>query len=104
ENDAALARRAADLFLCNCPRWLGDIRAAVESSDAGKLHLAAHSLKGAIGHFTKANPYELAFELEQIGKRNELNRAAHMLAALDTAMTGLQESLRLMLQALPDAK
>jgi PAS domain S-box-containing protein len=104
ENDAALARRAAELFLRNCPRWLADIRAAVEGGDASNLHLAAHSLKGAIGHFTKANPYQLAFELEQFGKRKELGRAAQSLRALETAMTGLQESLRLMLEALPSPK
>src|SRR5262249_17330370 len=101
--DEDLTRYTADMFLGNCPRWLGDIRKAIEAGDAKQLHLAAHSLKGAIGHFTDAEPHRLAFDLEQLGKRNEMAEAASTLPALESAMSGLELALRAMLEALPAA-
>jgi PAS domain S-box-containing protein len=93
EQDEDLARRMTDLFLRNCPRWLGDLRKAIGAGDDKKLHMAAHSLKGAVGHFTDAEPYRLALQLEQIGKSGDLLEAGAVLYSLETVLTRLQRSL-----------
>ncbi len=94
DSDEGFARKMADLFLSNCPRWLGDIRHAVQAGDKKKLHMAAHSLKGAIGQFTEASPHQLAQRLEEIGKHGSISDADSTLIQLETALHGLQQSLR----------
>ncbi len=94
ERDEDLARKTADMFLRNCSRWLGDIRRAISVGDVKKLHMSAHSLKGAVGHFTEADPYRLSVQLEQSAKRDDLTTATHVLPALETALLRLQRSLR----------
>ena len=98
DGDEALGRKMAEMFLRNCPRWLGDIRRAIEVDDAKKLHMTAHSLKGAVGHFTDAGPFQNAFLLEKIGKKGDLGLAGGALSQLEEDMDRLQESLREMLE------
>ncbi|MCE9532080.1 MAG: response regulator, partial [Planctomycetes bacterium] len=93
DHDEEFARKTADLFLRNYPRWIGDLRKAIDLGDAKKLRLSAHSLKGAVGHFTDGDPYSLAQQLESIGRDGSLGEAHSALAKLDVAMKRLCEIL-----------
>ncbi len=94
EGDENMARTMTDMFLRNCSRWLGDIRSAHEKGDAKKLHMAAHSLKGAVSHFTDGPTYQLALHIEQLARKADLTNALASLDALESALDGLQNGLR----------
>jgi len=93
DHDATMVRKMTEMFLRNCPRWLADIRKAIDAGDSKKLHMTAHSLKGAVGHFSDAEPFELAMQLEAMGKKHDLSEARTTMRTLETAMKSLQESL-----------
>jgi PAS domain S-box-containing protein len=94
EGDEAFARKTTEMFLRNCSRWLQDIRKAHEKNDARKLHMAAHSLKGAVAHFTDGPACQLALRVEQLAKKGDVATAAASLDALESALVRLQEELR----------
>jgi HPt (histidine-containing phosphotransfer) domain-containing protein len=52
---------------------LTQLREAVETSDSELLRKTAHSLKGASGNLGAKGLQSLAFELEKMGKDNNLN-------------------------------
>ncbi len=93
DQDEGFMRKIAEMFLRNCPRWLADIRKAIEGGDAPKLHMAAHSLKGAVGHFTFDDPYQIALRLEQTGKTGSMSDAAAVLRSLEDALQQFERSL-----------
>lgn len=94
DGDEGMACKTIEMFLRNCSRWLGDIHTAYNKSDARKLQMAAHSMKGAVGHFTDGAPYQLAMQIEQVAKKDQLVDAAASIEVLETALNRLQEELR----------
>ena len=68
---------------------------AIESGNAGGVVLAAHTLNGSVGYFGADRAAELAAELEQKGRDNDLQDAPLLLeemrAEVEDLLTGLQE-------------
>jgi PAS domain S-box-containing protein len=91
--DGDLLRELAALFLEESPARFADARAAVEQSDAAKLRLAAHTLKGAVGNFAAASAWEAAHRLETMGQCGDLTGAAEAIAALETELARLRPAL-----------
>jgi PAS domain S-box-containing protein len=94
DGDEELARKTTEMFLRNCSRWLADIRKAHEKGDAKKLYMSAHSLKGAVGHFTDGPSFQLALRVEQLAKEEHVASADAPLDALESALGRLQDALR----------
>jgi HPt (histidine-containing phosphotransfer) domain-containing protein len=80
--DADLLRELAEVFLEECPRWMGDIDDAVAAGDARKLQRAAHSLKGGVDSFGARGAFEASFALEKMARANELGSLAEAQFAL----------------------
>ena len=92
--DEVLRANVIQLFLEDCPRRLGDIRAAIERRDAESLRTAARMLKGAATNLSAGRLFHLAESLERIGAEARLDAAgaAWCLLAAEAAQT--MEALR----------
>jgi HPt (histidine-containing phosphotransfer) domain-containing protein len=84
--DKQLLREIAVLFIEECPRAVEQIQEAVARGDAVKLENAAHALKGSVANFGARNAVEAAFQLEQMGRTNQMSDAAGMLVELESAL------------------
>jgi CheY-like chemotaxis protein len=93
-NDTGLLKEIAGLFVANCSTWQADLHSAVEALDARRLQLAAHTVKGAVGHFGDQEAYDAAYQLELMGKGGDLQGAAAACAVLDRALERLLAALR----------
>lgn len=92
--DATLAAAMAALFLEECPRLLGDVRAAVAAADAESLSSAAHALKGSVGNFCADEASNAALRLELLGRSGDLEGTPEALRILEAALDRLGPALR----------
>jgi PAS domain S-box-containing protein len=91
--DAALLKQLVGLFLDDRPRIMADLRTAIARGDAPGVHLAAHTLEGALTHFGALAAYDAALGLELRGRAGDLAGAPEALAALETELSRLEPAL-----------
>lgn len=98
----ALARFGGDrnfmLELCGdfkdqLPTRVADIKSAFDQGDINLLHRHAHTLKGVALNFEARYLSDLAFQLEQLCKREKLTGAPVLIHALDTEAARVREFL-----------
>ncbi len=94
-----MLRKAAGLFLKECPRYMADIQQAISARDAGALYRAAHNLKGAVGVFAARPAFEAALRLEQRGRAGDLSHANESYADLESTIERLRQELSALLGA-----
>ncbi len=94
DQNEEMVRDIIRVFLKSCPRWLNDLQDAMTREDARKLHLVAHSLKGAVGNFTEGTAFEFAQKIEQGAKEGRILELESDYEALRAEMIQLQESLK----------
>jgi CheY-like chemotaxis protein len=80
--DARLLADVSRLFIDDAPRYVGDIRSAIDARDAGALCAAAHGLKGAAANFGASEVVGAARRLEEIGRSSDLDGADVICEAL----------------------
>jgi CheY-like chemotaxis protein len=88
-----LLRKLARLFLGETEGLLERLRSAVEQQQAQELERTAHRLKGQAATFEARAVVKAATELERMGRQNQLEPAAGMLARLQREMDRLREQL-----------
>ena len=86
DQDAALLRELAELFLADSPILLNDIQTGVAALDAAKVERAAHTLKGSVGNFGAKRAFELSRRIEAMARNHDLGGAPETLAALNQEM------------------
>ena len=96
QGDRELLEELVDVFRDECPKLLTQVRDAVAASDAGKLKLAAHTLKGALSNFAARDAVEAARLLEQMGKEGDLAGTDEALAALERELGRLEPAFSLL--------
>ena len=89
DGDEELLRELCQIFLQESPKLLVNLRRAIVDTDAQAVMCAAHSLKGELGYLGAAGASQAAQELEDMGQKNNLFRAAD---TLDRAGAGNGES------------
>lgn len=72
DGDTEFLKELADLFNADYPQKLAGISRAIEEKDFKVLDKTAHSLKGASGNLGLTRVYELAFEIEKMGKAENI--------------------------------
>ena len=77
---------------------LAAIRKGILDQDAKKLHVAAHSFKGAAGNFGLHKAFDLAARLESMGRDGILTDAAALGEALDEEMSQVTPQLQTLLR------
>jgi signal transduction histidine kinase/FixJ family two-component response regulator/HPt (histidine-containing phosphotransfer) domain-containing protein/CHASE3 domain sensor protein len=89
DGDPALANELIEMFREDCPRFLADIREAIERGDAEALDRSAHTLKGALGYFTRGRATKAALRLQQIGVDGDLRDARKTMNELEQSVEQL---------------
>ena len=95
-----LLREVIDIFLCDSPKLVSDIRLAIDARDANALAASAHAIKGSIGLFVQGAAYEQARRLEQAAKSGNLAGAVGARADLEVEVAELHEALGGLLKGL----
>ena len=100
--DAGILQSAIELFVDTYADEMQRIRSALEAGDARAMGENAHSLKGVVGMFTRADAYELCYSIEQLGRNGEISdRTRNLVGCLETEISALVESLRRAMTRLP---
>ncbi len=93
-NDQELLHDILDAYLGEAPQLMKKIRSAIDQQNAANLHIAAHTLKGALRSIGAAAVSELAYQLERIGRSGELDHAPESLTQLESATAKLDDEVK----------
>ena len=93
DNDRDFFKEAVGMFLEDYPEMMHEIQAAVQQSDAERLHRSAHALKGMTGNFHAVPAFEAARTLEEMGRASDLSGSDEAWKRLVDEMQRLHERL-----------
>ncbi len=102
DHAAALARVGGDraflgemtaMFLDDCPRLMGGIRAAIARGDATEVRVGTHTLKNWVGNFVAPSAFEATRAMEEMGHAGDLAGADAAYAALVREIERLKPEL-----------
>jgi PAS domain S-box-containing protein len=91
--DRDLLKAVIEMFLVESPRLMCDLREAVGRSDPAGVIQPAHTLKTSLSYFGVRNGFELALQLEKMGRQTDLSRVDEPLAALGRQMDQVMSEL-----------
>ena len=91
--DAELLGELIALFRESYPVQLAQLREAIAQGNSYGVERAAHALKGSVGNFAAKEAFELAFQLETIGRGGTLTEAEAVCNALEAAVQRLEPAL-----------
>lgn len=91
--DEELLKEVAALFLDEYPTLMAEIEAAIQSKNAHQLERAAHSLKGSVSNFGSDAAYQAAYEIEKMGRANELANSETAFTHLVRVMEAIRPEL-----------
>ena len=91
--DLELLKDLVRMFLVNLPENMKAISEAANAHNGEALRLAAHTLKGLIGHFVVGPAYEAAHRLEIQGANDDLNGVSEAFTALEKEIERLRPAL-----------
>ena len=94
KNDEDLLRIVMETYLEESPRLVADMRQAIEQTKGPQLNMAAHSLKGSLRFFGAESGFQLAYQLELMGRDQKFDKADATLDELETLLGKLTPSLR----------
>ena len=82
DDDGSFLGQLVDLFLADTPQRIAEMETALAQHRGADLGHLAHAVKGSAANFGATRLVALCFELEQLGKSNQLDSAREKLAAL----------------------
>ena len=80
--DVGLLREVAAIFIDEYPKGLAELRTALHAGDVHTFERTAHGLKGSVATFGAPEVVAAAFELEQLGRAQNLSAAPSTLEML----------------------
>ncbi len=83
DGDEEFAKTMLDMYANELSNMMNDVHQAIEADDAAMLNASAHKLKGASATVSAIGLRDLAFELEKMGKSNELNEVKRYQSKLE---------------------
>ncbi len=92
--DVGVLRDVAATLLEQAPKWLEEIRRAIDDGDAGALRRSAHTLKGSAAVVAGRPTVAAALQLETMGREGDLSGAAAVLTTLESEWSRLEDALR----------
>jgi len=75
DSDKELLIEGFDEFLSNLPQTLAEIQSAIEQGNASNLDESAHKLKGSLKYMAAVHAVDVAYQLEIMGKEQNLGSA-----------------------------
>jgi len=94
KGDRDLLRIVTETYLEESPRLVAQMHQSLDQSDGARLNMAAHSLKGSLRFFGAEQGFQLAFQLELMGREKDFDKAAATLDTLEAFLSHLTPSLR----------
>jgi PAS domain S-box-containing protein len=91
--DKQLLCELIDAYFLEHPRLTRELNTGLEQHDFALLHRAAHTIKSSMRLFGAKRPLELASQLEQLGKKREIDGAAALRNDLFSELEKLQPVL-----------
>ena len=91
--DEELLKEVAALFLDEYPTLIAEIKTAIESKNAHQLEHAAHSLKGSVSNFGSDAAWQASYEMEKMGRANELANSEAAFTHLVRVMEAIRPEL-----------
>lgn len=91
--DANLLAEMVQTFLSELATHIGNLESAVNSGNARKIYVAAHTFKGAVSNFAAPLATESVARLEQMGRSGDLSSAATEFAVLRQEIAHLKPLL-----------
>lgn len=88
-----IAVDAIKSFIDVLPRLIAAIDSAIERNNNRDLELSAHALKGSVSNFFAEPTQQLAWQLEQMGHKNELQNAKSTCAQMKVELAQLKTAL-----------
>ena len=92
--DESLLHDVVDIFLAETPKKIAALRLAIQQNDADSVQKTAHSLKGELGYLGLLKISQMARELEEAGKKNDLQSAVNIFRSLEPELTTLLASMQ----------
>ena len=92
--DEGLFYEIIDIFLEEAPKSMLRLRAALEAGDGGTTERIAHSMRGELGYLGVEEVSQQARELEEIGRRGDLERARCIFPSFELNISSITEALR----------
>ena len=92
------------LFIEDSARLLREMHTAIARKNSEAIRLVAHALKGSIANLSSGTARQLAAEIEQMGKRDELKNAAARVDELQHELVLLQQAATEMLNNSPESR
>ena len=91
--DRELLAELIELFRLDWPRQRAELRAALAERNAHRVMVAAHTVKGSVSTFGACRPEDLAFQLERMGRAENLGEADETVALLEETVDQLCREL-----------
>jgi signal transduction histidine kinase/CheY-like chemotaxis protein len=92
--DVSLLGEVVQIFLVETPRKLSQLREAIAEPAPATVERTAHSLKGELGYLGITGASQRARELEEMGRKNDLQTAPAVFAALEAELVQVLASMR----------
>jgi PAS domain S-box-containing protein len=92
-DDREFLTELANLFREDGPKQLARIKAALQNKDSAEVLRCAHSLRGTLSNLAARPAVELAAEIEQKGKSDDLQGAEFALHRLDLELARVLDAL-----------
>jgi len=92
--DEKLLHEIVGIFLEDGPKQMTTLRRAIAEGNAADIEKTAHSLKGELGYLGVSEVSKKAHELEEMGRKHNLQHTAEVFAAFETGISGVLTSMR----------
>ena len=93
DGDMDLFKQLIELFVKEVPLQINKIKQAIKKNDSESITLFSHTIKGSAYNIRAMELKQIAFDIEQAGKTNNINLAASKIAALESAYENLYSEL-----------
>jgi len=91
--DERLLRMVIEACIEEHPRLMEELRRAVSQGRAPDIAHAAHAIKGSIRTFGATRAFDLAYQLETMGRNEEVSQAAEVLRVAEQEFERLMKAL-----------
>jgi two-component system sensor histidine kinase/response regulator len=92
--DEQLLQDVMEIFLQEIPKQMTNLRQAVAQGNADAIAKTAHRLKGELGYLGISELSQKAGELEEMGRKRNLEHAAGTFAVFETEISAVVASIR----------
>jgi len=87
--DECLLQEILGIFIEQAPKHLSTLKSALLQKDAAVVETTAHSMKGELGYLGLSEVSQKARELEELGRKGELEKAAAIFDTFQSQIRGI---------------